>query len=110
MTKERQEKNTLNILKTINFKTMIKVILAPRENINRKETTGECYMSKNGIHFYLIREHDVLHVGEKVINTLFDNHITATGDEYIKITRTEFNEKLNNTIFSMEFYSDEYKS
>lgn len=91
----------------------IKVTSAPRANINCEEKVGECYVSIDRKHYYLVRDEDVLHVSEKCINTLFDNHITNgrhnRNEKYMPIKRDEFNKKLNEEIFAMNIFSKEFK-
>lgn len=89
----------------------IKVKVTPRPNIKRIEKAGECFKKEH--HYFLVRENDVLHVGDEIVNTLFDNHITNDrvefGEVYNKISRKEFNRKLNETIFALDIYREEYK-
>lgn len=98
----------------MNYNKKYKIEVAPRPNILREEKIGECYKSTDSKHYYLVRENDVLHVGDDIINTLYDNTITHNrlnyGREYISINRSDFNQKLNNTIFNLDIYKDEYKN
>lgn len=93
--------------KTIRIKTKI----SARENIDRNEKIGECFKRKN--HFYLVREFDVLHVTDDTINLLYDNHITVCTknfkEEFDKISRSQFNNALNSTIFTLNYFGKEYQ-
>lgn len=96
------------------MKFRIKTILAERSNIERTEKTGECYISGDYKHFYLVRDNDVLHVTEGCINTLYDNSLTSSredfDDTYVKIKREEFNEALNKVVFELDYFGSDYRS
>jgi hypothetical protein len=97
-------------------RNLFKVTPAPRPEIEREEKVGDCFKKVGEFwnHYYLVREKDVLHVTENCINTLFDNTITDgrhnRGEKYIPIKRAEFNEKLNEQIFSLNIFAKEFKS
>ena len=97
------------------MENLFKTTPAPRPDIEREEKVGDCFKKVNEIwdHYYLVREHDVLHVTEQCINTLFDNHLTdarhTRGEKFIPIERSEFNQKLNEEIFSMNIFANEFK-
>jgi len=85
----------------------------PRPDVERQERVGECFKSIDGKHFYLVRDDDVLHVNCNCINTLFDNHLTFSrqynDEKFIPISRIEFNLKLNEEIFAMDIFANEFK-
>lgn len=88
----------------------------PKPDIQRQENSGECFKWINPvnyqIHYYLVRDNDVLHITNNLINALYDNIISyyksAYNHEFISINRYEFNEQLNNVIFNLNFIGNEF--
>lgn len=92
----------------------MKFIIGERSNPKRVEKTGKCYKSDDGLHYYLVRENDVLHVTDNLINSLEENVITSNridfNEKFNEINRAEFNGYLNKTIFELDYFGDEYRT
>lgn len=90
-----------------------KVKLAEVSNLERDEKTGDCFRSES-THYYLVRDEDVLHVNDTLINSLPANAVTSLSDifkkDFTKISRSEFNVALNKTVFELDYFGEEYKA
>ncbi len=61
---------------------------------------GEAFKNLVG-HYYLQRAHDVLHVYDKVINSLFVNHLTDC-EGLIPISEADFECEIRRAIYELE--------
>jgi len=67
---------------------------------NLRYKVGSCF--KENEHYYMQRENDVLHIFDKIINTLHNSSLDKGVFE--NITEEQFNEKIKTTIFEMGIY------
>ncbi len=61
---------------------------------------GKCF--RKGSHFYMQREHDVLHVSEgQLINTLFEGHLNSVPDKE-EMPKEKFEMRVKEAIYLMQ--------
>jgi len=65
---------------------------------------GDCFKMENlgGIHYFMQREKDFLHVKDGIINNVHNS--TLDNEEIIKISQEEFLNKIKNVIFELGIY------
>jgi hypothetical protein len=72
--------------------------------ITKYAETDDCFMTNDG-HYYMQRESDVLHIMfDKLINSLHNSILDKEPNVLNKISKKEFIEALQFTIFNLDLY------